>query len=331
MKAIRIKEHGGVEVLQTIDLPVPEPGPGQVRIKVEAAGINFADVLTRRGTYYPLPKLPIVLGTDAAGTIDALGEGVTHLQAGQRVVAVSFAGAYAQYVIAPALAAVPLPDDIDVDLAAGLPVSGMTAYHLTHTVAPPAPGQTVVNYAAAGSVGSLVNGLAKDRGATVIALVGSEEKAARARELGADHTINYRAESDVPARVRELTGGRGAEVIYNSLMGQTIADDFAMLAPLGHIVWFGIAAGMPNTKLLLAAMMRKFPDAPTVTLYHLLASIQHDPQRHLQGWQELFAALREGRARLPIHAVFPLSEAAAAHDEIESRVSMGKIILKPWA
>lgn len=330
MKAIFLARPGGVEQLEMTEQPQPRPAPGEVLVKVESAGVNFADVLIRRGLYRPLPAFPLIPGTDTAGTIEAVGEGVSHLTVGQRVVALSARGGYAQYAAVPAAGAVPLPDEIDFDLAAGLPVSGMTAYHLTHTVCDLAPGKTLVVYAAAGSVGSLTIGLAKTKGATVIALVGSPAKAERALELGADHVINYTEETDVPARVIELTGGRGVDAIHNSVLGPTIADDFRMIAPFGQIVWFGIAAGLPNSKQLLASMMRRFVDSPTLTFYHLLASVRHDPKRHRQGWQTLFGYLLDGKARLPIHAVYPLFRAKQAHEELENRQTLGKCILKPW-
>lgn len=331
MKAIRLSQTGDPSLLETIDLDLPAPGASEVRIKVMSAGVNFAEVLIRRGLYLPMPQLPLVLGTDSAGVVDALGEDVTKLTLGQRVVATTARGAYAQYVVAPAAAVVVLPDDIDFDLAAGLPVSGMTAYHLTRTLMDIKPGMSVVNYAAAGSVGSLINGLAATRGATVIALAGGTAKCARALELGAAHAIDYLAEQDVPARVRELTGKRGAEVIYNSLMGPTVADDLRMLAPFGRIFYFGAAAGLPNARHLLAGLMRRFVDTPTITMYHLLSHLRHDPAGHRAAWPHLFAALRAGQARLPLHAVYPLTDAARAHAAVEERQTMGKCVLKPWA
>jgi len=331
MLAIRLEQTGGIEELKLIETPAPEPGHGEVRIKVEAAGVNFADVLIRRGLYLPMPNLPVIPGTDVAGTIDALGEGAEQLSVGQRVVATIPRGGYAQYATAPTFAVVPLPAGIDFDLASGLPVSGMTAYHLTHTITTLASGMTVVNYAAAGSVGSLIIGMAKTQGAKVIALVGSEAKACRARELGAEAAINYLTTDDVPAAVRELNLGQGVDVVYNSVMGKTVADDLNMLKPLGHAIWFGIAGGLPNSKLLLASFMRHFPDSPTITFYHLLSSLLHDQKRHVTGWSRLFTYLLSGQAQLPIHAAYPLAQAAQAHSDLENRRTMGKCVLKPWA
>lgn len=330
MQAIRLAAIGDPENLNMVEEPEPLPGPGQICLKVKSAGVNFADVLTRRGSYQPMPPLPLTPGMETAGEVVSIGEGVAHLHPGDRVAALTATGGYAQYAVAYAVAAIRLPDDLDFDAACGLPVSGMTAYHLTHTVAPLAPGMVAVNYAAAGSVGSMINGLAKARGATVVALAGSGEKLARARELGADHAIDYRNESDVPARVKELTGGHGADVIYNSVFGPTVGDDLRMLAPRGHVVWYGIAGGLPNTKLWLAAMMRRFIDSPTFTFYHLMASARYDIVRHLQGWNELFDYLQTGKTRLPLHGVYPLAEASRAHRELENRATMGKLVLKPW-
>ncbi|HPQ69183.1 MAG TPA: zinc-binding dehydrogenase [bacterium] len=330
MNVIRLSEIGEPTRLELIDLEPSRPRAGQVRLKVMAAGVNFAEVLIRRGLYLPMPKLPLIPGTDAAGVIDALGEGVADFAVGQRVVATVPQGAYAQYVVAPASAVVPLPDDIDFDLAAGLPVSGMTAWHLTRTLVELRPGLTVLNYAAAGSVGSLINGLAAARGATVIALAGGSEKCARALSLGATEAIDYLVERDAPGRVAELTGGRGADIVYNSVMGPTVGDDLRMLAPFGRIFYFGAAAGLPNAKHLLVGLMRRFVDTPTITMYHLLAHLRHDPAVHRAAWPQLFAALRAGEARLPLHGVYPLAEAARAHEDVEQRRTMGKCVLHPW-
>lgn len=330
MKAILLPRAGDAEVLELVEIPIPEPGSREMRLRVLSAGINFADVLTRRGVYQPMPELPTYPGLEVAGVVDAIGAGVTRFRVGDRVVANATSGGYAQYALAREALTVALPAAIDFDLAAGLPVAGMTAYHLTHTVAAPEPGQVVVDYTAAGAVGSLAIGLAKARGATVIGLVGSADKAARALELGADHAIDYVAEADVPGRVRELTGGRGADVIYNAVFGPTAADDLAMAAPRARIVWYGIAGGLPNSKLLLAALIRRFADSPTVSLYHLVSSLRFDAARHAAGWPELFEHLRAGRARLPLHATYPLAETARAHRDLESRATMGKLVLHPW-
>ncbi len=329
MQAVYLEKTGDADNLKLVEQPVPQPGPGEVRIEVAAAGINFADVLVRRGLYQPMPELPLVPGLEVAGTIDAIGEGVTHLAGGERVAALVGQGGYARYALASAKGVVTLPDDLTFDLAAGLPVSGMTAYHLTHTVAAPQPGAWVVNYAAAGSVGSLVNGLAKTCGARVIALVGSEKKAARARELGADHVIDYRAHKDVAGAVLDLTAGHGADVIYNSVFGPTVRDDLKMLALRGHIVWYGIAGGLPNPKHLLVALMRRFTASPTFTFYHLITSVKHDARRHNEGWGRLFDYLLARQAELPLHGAYPLSRVAAAHTALENRETMGKLVLHP--
>jgi len=330
MRAIRLTEIGEPENLQLVDEPEPFPGPGEICLRVQAAGVNYADVLIRRGLYQPMPALPMIPGMESAGTVVSVGEGVECPVPGDRVAALTAVGGYAQYARAYAAAAVRLPADLDFDAACGLPVSGMTAYHLTHTVAPLEPGMVAVNYAAAGAVGGMINGLAKMRGATVIALAGSSAKLARARELGADHAFNYRSETDIPARVKELTGNRGADIIYNSVFGPTVGDDLRMLAPRGHVVWYGVAGGLPNTKHLLAGLLRRFVDAPTFTLYHLMASARYDIVRHLAGWQEMFGYLRAGKVRLSLQGVYPLAEAPRAHRELESRATMGKLVLHPW-
>ncbi|MDP8223045.1 MAG: zinc-binding dehydrogenase [Candidatus Lernaella stagnicola] len=329
MQAIRLEGPGAPDSLRLVEQAIPEPGQKQVRIRVAAAGVNFADVLVRHGAYQPIPTFPLIPGLEIAGVVDAVGDSVDQAILGRRVVALVEQGGYAQYAVAHVAAVVDVPEDLPLETAAGLPVSGMTAYHLTHTVAAPEPGDWVVNYAAAGSVGSLINGLARARGAHVIALVGSDDKAARARELGAEQVLNYRDAENLPEAVAELTAGHGADVIYNSVFGSTVGDDFKMLAPRGQLVWFGVAGGMPNSKRLLAGMMRRFADAPRFSLYHLGASVKHDAERHRQGWQELFAHLRDGTARLPLHGVYALADAAVAHAALESRATMGKLVLKP--
>lgn len=329
MRAIWLPEIGDPDILRLVTRPRPIPQPREVLVRVAAAGVNYADVLTRRGAYQPMPELPIVPGLEIAGAIEQLGDQVTGLAVGDRVVALVGRGGYAEFAVADARAVAPLPPDISFQQAAGLPVSGMTAYHLTHTVAPVQPGMTIVDYAAAGSVGSLIIGLAKTRGARVIALAGSPAKIERARELGADHVIDYRATDDVAAQVAQLTDGHGVDVIYNSVFGETVRDDLTMLAPRGHVVWYGVAGGVPNARRLLAGMMRRFGDSPTFSLYHLSTSARYDAARHARGWQELFGYLRDGRARLPLHGVVPLAEAAAAHRDLEGRATMGKIVLTP--
>jgi NADPH:quinone reductase len=328
MKAVRIHETGGVDVLKVEELPMPKPGNDEVLIKVDSAGINFADIMTRRGSYVNMPELPVTLGLEFAGTVEALGKNSRHLGLGDRVIATAQAGGYSEYAVAHSSMTIPLPHDVTYSVACALPVSAMTAYHLSHTVTHPSVGETAVVYAAAGSVGVFLCQLLKLRRANVIALVGSDEKAQKVRKFGADHVVVY-TETSSYEKVLEMTDGRGADYIYNSVAGSTLSDDFKMIASLGTIVMFGQSAGPPRPKELYVAMMRAFMKSPALRMYYLTSSIIEHPKEHMEGWMRMFVWLQNGQIDVPIHQVYPLEDVASAHDVVEMRRSVGKVILKP--
>lgn len=326
MRAVVIDRTGGPDVLVVREAPIPEPGPGEVRIRVEAAGVNFADIMTRAGRYLVQPELPFVPGVETAGTVDAVGDGVAHLREGDRVCATHSGGGYAEYAIAREGAVIALGERLDLATAAGLPVAGMTAYHLAHTVASPPGGGTAVVYAAAGGVGSLLVQLLRRSGARVIGLVGDDEKAAFARGLGADDIVVYSRES-IPERVLELTGERGADVIYNCVGERTLEGDFAAIATFGTIVMYGQAAGPPSPKGLYVALMRAFMKSPALRLYHLFSSMNAARAAHEAGAERMVDWLASGELHMPIHRVYELDETAMAHADIEARRTRGKVLI----
>ncbi|MCC6157571.1 MAG: quinone oxidoreductase [Deltaproteobacteria bacterium] len=328
MRAVVIERTGGPEVLAVREASIPDPGPGEVRIRVEAAGVNFADVMTRAGRYLGQPDLPFVPGVETAGTVDAVGECVAHLREGDRVCATHSGGGYAEYAIAREGAVIALGERLDLATAAGLPVAGMTAYHLSHTVAPPPDGGTAVVYAAAGGVGSLLCQLLRRSGSRVIGLVGDDEKAAFARGLGADDTVVYSRES-ISERVLEMTGGRGADVIYNCVGERTLEGDLAGVATFGTIVMYGQAAGPPSPKGLYVALMRAFMKSPALRLYHLFSSMTAAHAEHEAGAERMIVWLASGEIHLPIHRVYALDEVALAHADIEARRTRGKLLIAP--
>ncbi len=328
MRAVVIERTGGPEVMHVRDVPVPAPGPGEVRIRVEVAGVNFADVMTRAGRYLVQPDLPFVPGVETSGTVDAVGEGVARIREGDRVCATHSGGGYAEVAIAREAAVISLGERLDLATAAGLPVAGMTAYHLARTVAPVPEGGTAVVYAAAGGVGSLLVQLLRRGGARVIGLVGDDDKAAFARSLGADETVAY-ARENISERVLEITGGRGADVIYNCVGERTLEGDFAAIATFGTIVMYGQAAGPPSPKGLYVALMRAFMKSPALRLYHLFSSMTTARAGHEAGAESMIDWLASGEIHLPIHRVYSLDEVAEAHADLEARRTRGKLLIAP--
>lgn len=324
MKAIRVHQPGGKEALVYEEAPVPDPGPGQARVRVETAGVNFIDVYHRTGLY-PL-ETPFVPGQEGAGSVDAVGEGVEGLKEGDRVAWAMHGGSYAQYAVVPAWKLAPLPERIDADTAAALMLQGMTAHYLTHSVFPLKPGHRALVHAAAGGVGLLLVQMAKRLGATVFATVGGEEKAALAKQAGADETILYR-ETDFAEAVSELTGGEGVDVVYDSVGQATFEGSLKCLRPKGMLVSFGQSSGSvpPLDVQRLSAGGSLFLTRPT--LAHYAASREEIAERT----GDLFKWAADGSLAVRIDSAFPLREAAQAHERLESRLSSGKILLRPWS
>jgi len=323
-KAIVINQTGGPEVLRWVDNDPGQPGPGQVRLRHEAVGLNFIDVYHRTGLY-PLPSLPAVPGMEGSGTVEAVGDGVTEVAAGDRVAYAGLPpGAYAQVRRIPADRLVILPESITTHQAAAMMLQGMTARYLLRGCFDVKAGDTILIHAAAGGVGSIVCQWAKHLGATVIGTVGSEEKAATATANGCDHPILYTREEFV-ARVKEITNDRGVDVVYDSVGQATFMKSLDCLRPLGTMVSFGQSSGpvAPLELGLLSAKGSLFLTRPTLMTY---TAKREDLLIHAR---DLFEVVEKGVVKVEIRQTYPLSDAARAHRDLEGRRTTGSSILLP--
>jgi NADPH2:quinone reductase len=322
MRAVRIDRFGRPEAMAAVEVERPSPGPGEILIRHEAIGLNFIDVYQRTGLY-PAP-LPLVLGREAAGVVEAVGEGVTRFRPGDRVGSTSISGAYADYGVVPEGRAVRLPDGIDSRTAAAAMLNGMTAEFLARRIWPLKAGDWVLVHAAAGGVGSILCQWLTHLGMKVIGTAGSPDKAARARDHGCVETILYR-EEDVAARVRDLTGGVGVRAAYDSVGAATLDASLASLAPRGLMVAFGNASG-PAPAVEPLRLMRGgslFLTRPTLFDY-IAATEDLDASAGA-----LFEVIRSGAVKIVIDQTFPLDRAADAHRALESRATTGATILIP--
>lgn len=322
MIAIRIHETGGADRLQVDEVPLPPVRPGDVRFRVEAAGVNFIDTYHRSGLY-PV-DLPHTLGQEAAGVVTAVGEGVADWRVGDRIVTARANGAYAQEATAGAAAAVRIPEAITAQAAAAVMLQGMTAHYLAHDTFPLKPGDTALVHAGAGGVGLLLIQLARQRGARVLATVGTDEKARLAREAGAEAVCLYTRENFADA-ARVFTGGRGVDVAYDSVGRDTFAGTLASLRPRGMFVSYGNSSGPvpPFAPLVLSQKGSLYFTRPTLAHYTLTPA-------ELRGRAEdLFTAMAAGALRVRIGATFPLTAAAAAQRALEGRATTGKVLLIP--
>ncbi len=323
MKAIVFAQTGGPEVLAQADVPKPEVRPGGVVIKNHAIGVNFADTRFRQGTYTVKPKLPDIPGMEAAGVIEAVGEGVTNLRPGMRVAAFT-SRAYAEYCASPAFMAIPLPDSVSFVDGAAFLIQALTAYHLLYTVDTIRPGRSVLVHAAAGGVGLAAVQLAKAAGARVFGTVSSDSKAALAKEAGADVVINY-VKDKFSDEVLRLTADRGVDLILDAVGKPTFEEGLRCLAPFGHLALYGRAGGAPDP-LNLSALS---PKSQKVSAFSLPTLTRGFPDKTLESAERCFALMREGRLKVYISRTFPLAQAAEAHRYLESRESTGKLILLP--
>lgn len=324
MKAIQVTKLGGPEVLQLIEVPEPEPMPGTVRIRNHAIAINFHDIQVRRTGERGL-GVPFIPGSDFAGTVDAIGNGVPNVSIGDRVLGLNLGGAYAEKSLAMSALAVPIPAAVTFAQAAACPVAGLTAYFLVrdnHV----GRGTTAVSYAAAGSVGCFLGGLLRQAEATSIGLVSTDAKAEVARRAGYTHVVNYRTEDPV-ARVLALTDGRGADVVYDSVAGPLFARSFDMAAAGGTVVLFGHAAGDPPPETIFNAFLSSGRNLGLRT-YFLGTTLGTQLDRIPGAYRALFDGLASGAIHLPIETV-PLAAAADAHARIESQQTTGKVVLIP--
>ena len=322
MKAIRIHAPGGPEVMKLEDVPEPQPKAGEAIVKIDAAGLNFIDVYQRSGLYKL--DMPLTLGLEAGGTVTAVGPGVTEVKVGDKVAYTGVPGAYAQSAAVPAARLVVLPQGVSTKQGAAIMLQGMTAHYLASSTYPLKNGDRCLVHAAAGGVGLILCQIARLRGAKVIGTVSTDEKAKLAREAGADETILY-TRQDFAAEVKRITGGKGLQVVYDSVGKDTWEGSINCLAPRGLIALYGQSSGpigmidpqILNTKGSL------FLTRPSLNVY--IATREELQQRA----GELFGWIREGKLKLRMEFEFPLKDAAEAHRALEGRKTTGKVLLIP--
>jgi NADPH2:quinone reductase len=321
-KAIRFEKTGGPEVLRLVDVTVGDPGPGEARVRHAAVGVNYIDVYHRTGLY-PLP-LPSGLGVEGAGVVDAVGAGVTHVRAGDRVCYMGPPGSYAEARVLPADRLVKLPPDVPDRVAAAMTLKGLTVRSLVRRTYPVKAGDAVLVHAAAGGVGLIMTQWLKALGATVVGTVGSDAKAELARAYGCDHVVVYTRE-DFPKRVREITGGAGVAVVYDAVGKATFDGSLDCLRPLGMMVLFGNASGpvSPFDVGVLAKKGSLFLTRPTVFSY---VATRADLEAAAA---DLFEVVRSGKVRIEVSRTWPLAEAAEAHRALEARQTTGSLVLVP--
>ena len=322
MNAIQIRETGGPEVLSLVDLPIPEPGPGQVLIRVEAIGMNFIEIYFRKGQYKA--TLPIVPGSEAAGTVEECGPGVNHFKPGDMVASTAVLGSYAEYALVPAAQLVNVPAKLTPEQAAAAMLQGMTAHYLAYSTWPLKAGDTCLIHAGAGGVGLLLTQMAVRLGARVITTVSTKEKAELSREAGATDTILYLAK-DFVAEVKRLTGGKCVDVVYDSVGKTTFEGSLNCLRPRGMLALFGGSTGAvpPFDPIQLSSKGSLFMTRPT--LWHYVATREELEWRagEVLGW------VADGTLKLRMEHVYPLRDAGKAQDDMEGRKTTGKILLEP--
>jgi NADPH2:quinone reductase len=322
MKAIQICETGGPEVLKLVEIPIPEPGPGQVLIRIEATGVNFVEVYFRKGAYKA--ALPFIPGTEAAGTIEELGPGVTGFAAGDAVVSTSVMGSYAEYALVPAAQLVKVPEGLSLECAAAVMLQGMTAHYLAYSTFPLKAGETALVHAGAGGVGLLLTEMAVRIGARVISTVSTAVKAELSREAGASEVILY-TEQDFEAEVKRITGGKGVDVVYDSVGKTTFEKSLNCLRPRGMMALFGASSG-PVPPFDLAQLNSKgslYVTRPS--LWHYLAT------RTELEWRagDVLKWAASGELKLRMEHTYQLTDAAQAQIDLESRKTTGKVLLVP--
>ncbi len=322
MKAITFDRIGGTEVLHLSEVPKPEVKPGKVLIKNHAIGINFADILFRQGQYMMAPRLPDTPGLEAAGVIEAVGAGVEGLKPGARVAYIGVK-TYAEYSLASAAQVIPLPDFISFQEGAAFPIQALTAYHMLHTAHRITPEHVVLVHSAAGGVGILAVQIARAAGAHVIGTVSKDSKAGQVREFGANEVINY-ATHDFADEAMKLTSNRGVDLILDAVGEPTLKKGLRCLAPFGHLILYGRSGGAPEP-LNLFSLFEKSLKVSGFVLY----TVSSKPDLMRQGLEACFKLIHEGKLKLLIGETLPLAQAAQAHRHMESRESVGKLILIP--
>jgi NADPH:quinone reductase len=322
MKAIQVRETGGPEKMELVDLPQPVAGPGQALVKIAASGVNFIDVYFRTGLYKA--ELPVTLGSEAAGTVESIGPGVTEVAPGDRAAYAMTRGSYAQYAVVPAAQLVKLPATVDFQTAAAAMLQGMTAHYLTHSTFVLKSGDTCLVHAAAGGAGLLLVQMAHRAGARVFGTVSTDAKAQLAKQAGADEVILY-THQDFEAEVKRLTGGRGVDVVYDSVGATTFAKSLNCLRPRGTLALFGQSSGPvpPFDPNILNAKGSLFLTRPSLA-HHLLT-------REELLWRagDVLAWVSSGELKIRVDRAYPLAAAAEAHRALEGRHTAGKLILIP--
>jgi len=318
--AMYIPRAGGPEVFERVDVPRPAPGPGQLLMRVAAVGVNFIETYQRAGIY--AVDYPFVPGVEAAGVIEEIGDGVTGFAVGGRITTTEGAGSYAEYMVVDAYRALPVPDGVSDEVAAALPAQGITAHYLINSSYNVRPGDTVLTYAGAGGVGLLLTQMLKHRGATVITTTSTPEKAEAARKAGADHVLMY---PEVPEGVRELTGGRGVDVVYDGVGKDTFEGSLASLRIRGTLVLFGGASG----QVPLFDLQRLNAHGSLTVTRPKIDDFLLDAEERRWRARELFDLVAQGNLKVDIGARFPLQQAGAAHAALESRATTGKVVLLP--
>ncbi|WP_434618935.1 quinone oxidoreductase family protein [Arthrobacter sp. A5] len=320
MKAIVVTETGGPDVLRAADVPMPLAGPGELLIKVAASGVNFIETYQRSGHY--AIDLPYTPGSEAAGSIVAVGDGVEDFAVGQRVATAEGRSTYAEFTVVEAAKALQVPDGVSDDVAAALPLQGMTAHYLINSSYHVEPGQTVLTHAGAGGVGLLLIQLLKDRGARVISTVSTDEKEALARGAGADEVLRY---DGFPERVRAITDGTGVDVVYDGVGKNTFDGSLKALRLRGTLVLYGAASGpVPPFDL-----QRLNAGGSLSITRPKLGDFLQNPQERRWRSQEVFTAAATGKLEVRIGARYPLAEAAQAHTDLQARKTTGKVLLVP--
>ena len=322
MQAIEITEFGDSGVIESTERDRPEPSDGEVRIAVEAVGVNFADIMQRRGHYVGGPEPPYVPGMEVAGTVDAVGEGVDR-ETGERVVAMTDEG-YAEYATANAAGLFDVPESMSFPEAAGFPVQFLTAHNTLFEWGGLEEGERVLVHAAAGGVGTAATQLASEAGAKVFGTASTQDKLDLAERLGLDHPINY-TESDFAEEVNDTTDDEGVDLVLDGIGGDTTTESLDCLTHFGRMVSYGAASGEPGHPDTSTLLFNNF----TVYGYHLGQSMQRAPERVLDAVPHLTELLTSGELEVIVGETFPLAEAADAHEYIENRQSSGKVVLEP--
>ncbi|MGB3634167.1 MAG: quinone oxidoreductase [Rubrobacteraceae bacterium] len=325
MKSIVAEEFGEPQVLRYTDADRPAPGEGEALIEVRSAGVNYADTMRRRNQYLVPQELPFTLGSEVAGVVSEVGEGVEDVSTGDRVVSLLDDGGYAEYAVAPAQSLIPLPEGLDFDEAAAVPLQGLSAYHILKTSGALKEGESVLVHAAAGGVGTLAVQMAKLMGAgTVIATASTREKLDLAGSLGADVLIDY-TEDDWPEKVREATNGNGADVILEMVGGdEFLQKNLECLALFGRMVVYGAASGELGS-IIPANLMNNCHSVVGFWLIRILGR----PDLFVPSLQEMLGWISSGDLKLTLGGAYPLEKAAEAHGDLESRRTTGKLILNP--